>query len=294
MFIDSHTGEYHSRIVHPSPQHTPCIFEYVYFARPDSIVDGISVYHARLHMGERLAQRIQSHYPHLDHDIDVVIPVPDTSRTAALQAATLLHRPYREGFMKNRYIARTFLMPGQTTRRKSVRLKLNTIASEFQGKAVLLVDDSIVRGTTATEICKMAWEAGARRVYVCSAAPPILFPNIYGIDLPTQSELVAYERSEEEVAAALGCDGVVYQTVEDLEAAVRMAQVAGTSAEVPSQFETSCFSGVYVTGESMGDAYFTELHEKRKDKGCAGLGSGGSSKHNVCETIHNHKASSSS
>ena len=207
----------------------PCIFEYVYFARPDSIMDGISVYESRLKMGEKLAEQVTERYP--DHDIDVVIPIPDTSRTSAVQAAYILGRPYREGFIKNRYIARTFIMPGQATRKKSVRLKLNTIKSEFAGRNVLLVDDSVVRGTTATEIIQMARDAGANKVYLTSAAPPIRYPNIYGIDIPTRHELVAYERNEDEIAEKLGCDWVLYQRLGDLEDSVREA------GECPDQGE---------------------------------------------------------
>jgi len=214
-------GKVHTRLCLPAEQvkHAPCIFEYVYFARPDSIMDGISVYESRLKMGEKLAYQIMERYP--EHDIDVVIPIPDTSRTSAVQAAYVLGRPYREGFIKNRYIARTFIMPGQETRKKSVRLKLNTIKSEFAGRNVLLVDDSVVRGTTATEIIQMAREAGANKVYLTSAAPPIRYPNIYGIDIPTRQELVAYERNEDQIAKKLGCDWVIYQRLNDLEQSVR-------------------------------------------------------------------------
>lgn len=216
-------GKVHTRRCFPSNQnvHAPCIFEYVYFARPDSIMDGISVYESRLKMGEKLAYQIMDRYP--EHDIDVVIPIPDTSRTSALQAAYILGRPYREGFIKNRYIARTFIMPGQETRKKSVRLKLNTIKSEFAGRNVLLVDDSVVRGTTATEIIQMARDAGANKVYLTSAAPPIRYPNIYGIDIPTRTELVAYERNDEQIAKILGCDWIIYQNLQDLEDSVREA-----------------------------------------------------------------------
>jgi amidophosphoribosyltransferase len=220
IFIDME-GNCHSKIVHKSPTLTPCIFEYVYFARPDSIIDGVSVYEARLNMGEKLAETILKKYP--NHDIDVVIPVPDTSRTSALQAAYRLDRPFREGFMKNRYIGRTFIMPGQEKRKKSVRLKLNTIKREFEGLNVLLVDDSIVRGTTAGEIVQMARDAGAKNVYFSSAAPPIRYPNIYGIDLPTQEELIAFGRNEEEIAAMIGCEWVVYQEQHGLEEAVKRA-----------------------------------------------------------------------
>ena len=227
IFIDMKTGNLHSRICVDDVTPAPCIFEYVYFARPDSIMDGVSVYESRLQMGERLAGKIKRLYP--DHGIDVVIPIPDTSRTSALQAAYYLDRPFREGFIKNRYIARTFIMPGQASRKKSVRLKLNTIKSEFAGKNVLLVDDSIVRGTTANEIVQMARDAGAKKVFFCSAAPPIRYPNVYGIDIPTREELIAYEREEEEIAAKIGCDWVVYQDLDDLVMSVQ----AVASPETP-------------------------------------------------------------
>ncbi len=237
------TGHCHSRICHPDPKLSPCIFEYVYFARPDSIMDGVSVYNTRLKMGEKLAEKIIKRYP--NHDIDVVIPIPDTSRTSALQAAYRLDRPFREGFIKNRYIARTFIMPGQETRKKSVRLKLNTIKSEFAGKNVLLVDDSIVRGTTANEIVQMAREAGARKVFFSSAAPPIRYPNIYGIDIPTQKELIAYDRGDEEIAKKIGCDWVLYQDLADLEDAVASA----SSTDTP------------LTGMLVVVAYFSIIHD---------------------------------
>lgn len=221
------TGNCHSRQCIEDATPAPCIFEYVYFARPDSIMDGVSVYASRLKMGELLAEKIKRVYP--DHGIDVVIPIPDTSRTSALESARILGCPFREGFIKNRYIARTFIMPGQATRKKSVRLKLNTVKSEFAGKNVLLVDDSIVRGTTANEIVQMARDAGALKVFFTSAAPPIRYPNIYGIDIPTREELIAYERDEEEIASKIGCDWVVYQDLEDLEESVR----AVASTEYP-------------------------------------------------------------
>ena len=222
IFIDL-KGNFHARQCHSATDVSlsPCIFEYVYFARPDSIMDGVSVYESRLLMGDKLAHKIMRKHP--DHDIDVVIPIPDTSRTSALQAAYILGRPFREGFIKNRYIARTFIMPGQETRKKSVRLKLNTIKSEFAGRNVLLVDDSIVRGTTAREIVEMARDAGAKKVYFASAAPAIRYPNIYGIDIPTRNELVAYERDEEDIAAHIGCDWIEYQDCHDLEDAVRQS-----------------------------------------------------------------------
>lgn len=237
IFVDIKTGECHARVCHPSAKLSPCIFEYVYFARPDSIMDGVSVYESRLAMGEKLANKIMTLYP--DHDIDVVIPIPDTSRTSALQAAYILGRPFREGFIKNRYIARTFIMPGQATRKKSVRLKLNTIKSEFAGRNVLLVDDSIVRGTTAREIVDMAREAGAVKVYFASAAPAIRFPNIYGIDIPTRNELVAYGRDESEIAKHIGCDWIVYQNTNDLEDAVR----------------SHCTTDLYLTGKLNLDCF---------------------------------------
>lgn len=295
IFIDME-GNCHSRICHDEGL-SPCIFEYVYFARPDSIIDGISVYETRLKMGEKLAHKILREFP--DHDIDVVIPIPDTSRTSALQAAYTLNRPFREGFIKNRYIARTFIMPGQATRKKSVRLKLNTIKSEFAGRNVLLVDDSIVRGTTANEIVQMARDAGARKVYFCSAAPPIRFPNIYGIDIPTRQELIAYERDETEIAEKIGCDMVVYQDLQDLEDSVRESAVKKPPI---SQFDTSCFSGIYVTGESIKDAYFDRLHEARNDgakeqrkRGLDAEGEGLAKKpmasHDGCESVSNDKRS---
>lgn len=259
IFVDMY-GNCHSRIVHPNPVPAPCIFEYVYFARPDSIMDGVSVYESRLQMGAKLAQKIKRVYP--DHDIDVVIPIPDTSRTSALQAAYELGRPFREGFIKNRYIARTFIMPGQEARRKSVRLKLNTIKAELEGKNVLLVDDSIVRGTTSNEIVQMAREAGAKKVYFCSAAPPIRFPNIYGIDIPTRKELIAFERDESEIAKKIGCEWVVYQDLKDLEDSVSVL----ASKEFPlTRFDCSCFSGEYITGQKIGDQYFTTLYEQRNE-----------------------------
>lgn len=260
IFIDMNTGTCHFRQCHRDCSLSPCIFEYVYFARPDSIMDGVSVYESRLKMGEKLAYNVMKAYP--DHNIDVVIPIPDTSRTSALQAAYILGRPYREGFIKNRYIARTFIMPGQETRKKSVRLKLNTIKSEFAGRNVLLVDDSIVRGTTSREIIQMAREAGAKNVYFTSAAPPIRFPNIYGIDIPTSTELVAFERNEAQIAEHIGCDWVVYQELDDL---IDSVKESCSPDQILSKFDTSCFSGEYVTGKSINDEYFRRLHELRND-----------------------------
>jgi len=238
-------------------QHSPCIFEYVYLARPDSVVDGIAVHRTRLRMGEMLAKRLLKVWP--DHDIDVVIPVPDTSRTAALQMAYALGLTYREGFIKNRYIGRTFIMPGQAARRKSVRQKLNAIGPEFLGKNVLLVDDSIVRGTTSTQIIQLAREAGARKVYLASAAPPVRYPNVYGIDMPSSRELVAFNRTNEEIAAFIGADWLLYQELEDLERAV-----SGESALI-DQFDSSCFNGRYVTGDVSAN-YLQQVNLERSDE----------------------------
>eukprot|EP00127_Corallochytrium_limacisporum_P001926 Clim_evm81s88 gene=Clim_evmTU81s88 len=248
-------GGMHKRICASKPVLNPCIFEYVYFARPDSIIDKISVYQARLNMGEYLAKRIKES---LENSVDVVIPVPDTSRTAALQAAYYLEKPYREGFIKNRYIGRTFIMPGQAMRKKSVRRKLNAMPQEFNGKRVLLVDDSIVRGTTSKEIINMAREAGATAVYFASCAPPIRFPNVYGIDMPTSEELVAYGRTEAEVAREIGADKVFYQTEEDLKECVKKL-----NPDI-NDFDCSVFSGCYVTG-NVDSNYLDALALRRSD-----------------------------
>ena len=235
--------------------HAPCIFEYVYLARPDSMIEDVSVYKARLRMGERLAHKIRRLRP--DHDIDVVIPIPDTSRSAAIAMGKVLGVEYREGFVKNRYIGRTFIMPGQKERVKSVRRKLNPMELEFRNKVVLLVDDSIVRGTTSKQIVQMAREAGARKVYLASAAPPVRHPNVYGIDMPAVSELVAHGRSEAEVEAFIGCDWLIYQDLPDLIAAVHEG-----NPEL-MHFDTSCFSGEYVTG--LSDGYLQQLEAARSD-----------------------------
>ena len=240
VFIDE-DGNFHSQQCAERTSLNPCIFEFVYLARPDSLIDGASVYESRLVMGEKLAEKIRAHYQHLD--IDVVIPIPDSSRPSAMQLALGLGLPYREGFVKNRYIGRTFIMPGHAVRRRSVRQKLNTIGMEFKGKNVLLVDDSIVRGTTSREIVQMAREAGARKVYFASAAPPVRFPNVYGIDMPTRAELIAAHRSEAEVAREIGADALIYQDLEELKDAVRRANPRLVN------FETSCFDGIYVTGD---------------------------------------------
>ncbi len=249
VFIDL-KGGFHSSVLAAQPTLTPCLFEFVYFARPDTVLDGVSVYEARGNMGEKLAKRVLSERGSTGHDIDIVMPIPETSRTSALQCAKVLNVPYREGFVKNRYIARTFIMPGQEARRKTVRLKLNTIKSEFYDKVVLLVDDSIVRGTTSSELVKMAREAGARKVYFASAAPPVSYTNIYGIDIPTRTELIAYNRNEGEIAEILGCDGVFYNSLGDVEESVRSLN----PQTLRGPFESSCFNGTYVTGDVLGDA----------------------------------------
>jgi amidophosphoribosyltransferase len=240
VFIDLQ-GKMMAQQCADAPVLNPCIFEFVYLARPDSVMDGISVYQARLNLGQTLAKRVVSTVP--PNEIDVVIPIPESSRPSAAQLAQLLGLPYREGFVKNRYVGRTFIMPGQAVRKKSVRQKLNAIASEFKGRNVLLVDDSIVRGTTSQEIVQMARDAGARKVYLASAAPPVRFPNVYGIDMPTSSELVAYNRSVEEVRAIIGCDALIYQDVDAMKTAI------GSLNTAIKGFDASCFDGVYVTGD---------------------------------------------
>ncbi len=235
---------------------SPCIFEYVYFARPDSMLDDISVYKARLRMGQALARKILKEWP--DHDIDVVIPIPDTSRTSALPLAYDLEVKYREGFIKNRYIGRTFIMPGQEQRKRSVRQKLNAIDLEFRDKNVLLVDDSIVRGTTSRQIIQMARDAGARRVYFASASPPVRYPNIYGIDMPAPSELIASGRDEKQIEQELGADRLIYQGLDDLIEACQEGNAGIT------RFDTSCFSGEYVTG--VEDGYLDDLQNRRSDQ----------------------------
>ena len=250
-------GTLHCREHRGEIRHTPCIFEYVYFARPDSILDDISVYKARLRMGEELAGKVVREFP--DHDIDVVIPIPDTSRTSALQVAYHLGVKYREGFIKNRYIGRTFIMPGQAERDKSVRRKLNAIGLEFRGKNVLLVDDSIVRGTTSRQIIKLARDAGANKVYFASAAPPVRYPNVYGIDMPAASELIANSRDVDEIAALIGADKLIYQ---DLYGLIRSVRHDNSAIH---EFDTSCFSGEYVTGD-VTERYLQNLEEHRNDR----------------------------
>ncbi len=240
VFIDL-DGRVHARQCASNASLHPCAFEYVYLARPDSVIDGISVYQARLNMGETLAQRIVSTMP--PSEIDVVIPIPESSRPSAMQVAQKLGKPYREGFVKNRYVGRTFIMPGQGMRKKSVRQKLNAINAEFRDRNVLLVDDSIVRGTTSKEIVQMAREAGARKVYMASAAPPVRFPNVYGIDMPTKGELIAHDRSIEEIRQFIGADALIYQDVDAMKRVIRALnpRLAG--------LEASCFDGFYVTGD---------------------------------------------
>jgi len=255
VYIDVH-GRLHTQVCSATTRHAPCIFEYVYFARPDSLIDNISVHRARMRMGDRLAEKIVRERP--THDIDVVIPIPDTSRTSAMQVAQHLNVKYREGFVKNRYVGRTFIMPGQEQRSKSVRSKLNAIDLEFRNKNVLLVDDSIVRGTTSAQIIDLAREAGARKVYFASAAPPVKFPNVYGIDMPAASELVASKRTEEEVARLIGADWLIYQDLQDL-----IAACVHDHSSI-KEFDTSCFSGNYVTGDVTPE-YLARLESERSD-----------------------------
>jgi len=258
VYVDQNF-ELHAKECAQNPVYSPCIFEYVYFSRPDSVLDDVSVHKARMRMGKRLGKRLVQEWP--DHDIDVVIPIPDTSRTAAQEMALQLGVTYREGFIKNRYIGRTFIMPGQTQRKKSVRQKLNPIGLEFKGKNVMLVDDSIVRGTTSKEIVQMARDTGAKRVYFASASPPIRYPNVYGIDMPAANELIAHGRTTEEVREAIGADYLIYQDLDDLIRAVRKGNPKLT------RFDTSVFTGDYITGIS-GD-YLDGLEEARNDQAMA-------------------------
>jgi len=253
LFIDM-AGQLHTEQCNDNPTLNPCMFEFVYLARPDSVLDGISVYQARLNMGETLAQRVISTMP--PSDIDVVIPIPESSRPSAMQLAHRIGKPYREGFVKNRYVGRTFIMPGQGARKKSVRQKLNAIGVEFKNRNVLLVDDSIVRGTTSKEIVQMAREAGARKVYMASAAPPVRYPNVYGIDMPTAEELIAHNRSVEEIRQYIGADALIYQDVD------AMKRVVAALRPGLASFEASCFDGHYVTGDvSLAD--FEAMREQR-------------------------------
>lgn len=255
VFIDF-DGNFHSYQYAGNSTLNPCIFEYVYLARPDSVINGVSVYETRLNMGENLADKITREWR--QHDIDVVIPIPDSSRPSALQLATRLGITFREGFVKNRYIGRTFIMPGQAMRKKSVRQKLNAISVEFKDKNVLLVDDSIVRGTTSREIVQMARDAGARKVYFASAAPPVRFPNVYGIDMPSRKELIATGRSDEEICREIGADKLIYQDLDDLKAAVRK-----TNPDI-LYFDASCFDGNYITGDITSE-YLDEIEAAREN-----------------------------
>ena len=256
IFIDLNK-QLHSRQCAQQPLYAPCIFEYVYLARPDTVIDGVSVYEARLKMGEALAEKVVKTIP--VEEIDVVIPIPDSSRPSAMQLAQALNIPFREGFVKNRYVGRTFIMPGQAMRRKSVRQKLNTVSQEFKGKRVLLVDDSIVRGTTSREIVEMARAAGAVKVYFASASPPVRYPNVYGIDMPTRAELIATGRTDAQIAAEIGADALIYQ---DLEA---MKQSITALREDLTVFEAACFDGCYVTGD-IDAAYLDAVEGNRGGK----------------------------
>ena len=258
IFI-SNEGEIHRQVCAKQTKLVPCVFEHVYFARPDSIMDDISVYKSRLRMGEYLASRILAHYSQNEHDIDVVIPIPDTGRTAALPLAHQLNVKFREGFVKNRYIGRTFIMPGQQERKNSVRHKLNAIELEFRDKNVLLVDDSIVRGTTTQQIIQMARDAGAKKVYMASAAPAVRYQNVYGIDMPARDEFVAHQRSDEEIARVIGADWLAYQEIGDLK---RSAKEGNPAVD---EFECSVFDGQYVTGDIDAD-YLGRLSLSRRDK----------------------------
>ena len=255
MFVDV-KGKMHHQVCADNPKYSSCIFEYVYLARPDSIIDDVSVYQSRMEMGKSLANKLLREWK--NHDIDVIIPVPDTSRTAALEMAKTMKVSYREGFIKNRYIGRTFIMPGQKEREKSVRQKLNAIGSEFKDKNVLLVDDSIVRGTTSSKIISLAREAGARKVYFASAAPPVKYPNVYGIDMPSSSELVGHGRNVDEICQEIGANKLIYQDLEDMVKAVQTCNPSLT------EFDTSCFSGKYVTGD-ITPAYLALVDTARND-----------------------------
>jgi amidophosphoribosyltransferase len=255
IFIDMQ-GAVHSHVSPQAYEKTPCIFEFVYLARPDSVVDGASVYQCRINMGTKLAEKIKREWSHLP--IDVVIPIPSTSRVAAQEIASQLNLPYRDALVRNRYVGRTFIMPGQAQRRQSVRRKLNPIPKFFQGKNVLLVDDSIVRGTTIKEIIAMVREQGAKKVYVCSAAPPVRFPNVYGIDMPARSELIASGRSVQQLARDIGADELIYQDLDDLKQAITEA------APTLTHFDTAIFDGIYVTGD-ITEEYLNTLEQQRND-----------------------------
>lgn len=249
-------GTFHSKICAPITELSPCIFEYVYFARPDSVIDGISVYSARVNMGYKLGEHIKEKFK--DLEIDVVIPIPETSCDSALAIAQVLDKPYRQGFVKNRYVGRTFIMPGQQLRKKSVRRKLNAIQSEFNNKNVLLVDDSIVRGTTSQQIIEMAREAGAQKVYLASASPEIRYPNVYGIDMPSANELIAHDRNLDEISNLIGADGLIFQKLEDLIEAVK------NESDHIDNFECSVFNGSYITND-VTKGYLSYIDQLRND-----------------------------
>ncbi|MBD1584714.1 amidophosphoribosyltransferase [Pseudoalteromonas sp. S16_S37] len=257
IFIDENNSM-HSRLCYRGKaEHTPCVFEYIYFARPDSVIEGVSVYSARINMGQRLGEKIKQQWQ--DEQIDVVIPIPETSCTMAMEVAHCLKVPYRNGFVKNRYVGRTFIMPGQTQRKKSVRRKLNAIDEEFKGKNVLLVDDSIVRGTTSEEIVKMAREAGAKKVMFASASPEIRHANVYGINMPTSKELIAHEKTNEQICQAIGADRLIYQDINDLIDSIKCENHA------ISKVETSVFDGHYITGDICSD-YLQNLEQSRNNE----------------------------
>jgi amidophosphoribosyltransferase len=255
IFIDM-DGNFYSKKCRPNIKQSPCIFEYVYLARPDSMIDGISVYQTRLNMGKSLAKKIKKEWPNIK--IDVVIPIPDTSRPSALEVSLMLNADFREGFIKNRYIGRTFIMPGQALRKKSVRQKLNPIKVEFEGKNVLLIDDSIVRGTTAREIVQMARDAGATNVYLASAAPPVKYPNVYGIDMPSRLELIAFNKADKDVCKEIGADGLIYQDLDELK-----KNITQENKDLKT-FDCSCFDGIYVTG-GIDENYLNRLESQRSD-----------------------------
>ena len=257
-------GELHSAICAEDPKLNPCIFEFVYFARPDSVIDGVSVYASRVHMGEMLGEKIKKEWGRMIDEIDVVIPIPETSNDIAVRIANVLYKPYRQGFVKNRYVARTFIMPGQEQRKSSVRRKLNPISAEFKGKNVLLVDDSIVRGTTSEQIVEMARAAGAKKVYFASAAPEIRYPNVYGIDMPTSEELVAYKRNVDEIAQIIGVDKLIFQ---DLSALIKSVQLENPAIK---QFDASVFTGEYITGD-IDETYLSAIASARNDNAKAKL-----------------------
>lgn len=277
VYIDQ-LGQLHTKICAKNTSLNPCIFEHVYFARPDSLLDGVSVYKSRLRMGERLGEKIKRLRP--DHDIDVVIPIPDTSRVSAQALAYQLGVKFREGLMKNHYIGRTFIMPGQSQRKKSVRQKLNAIELEFSGKNVLLVDDSIVRGTTCKQIIQMARDAGANKVYFASAAPAVRYPNVYGIDMPSADELIASNRSEEEVQQLIGSDWLVYQDLDDL---VSACQAGEQDIE---EFDCAVFNGKYVTGD-IDQAYLQHIDDVRNDNSKESQRNAAESDDGVIVGLHN-------